>query len=287
MRLRDWYDLTRLDHGILWGTAVIIGEVLACRGVPPFQYVVLGFVIPILIEVGIFSMNDYLDLESDILNKRADRPLTREMIPQQYPLYLSAAVLPLAAALGAAIGLIKPFIVMVAFIFLGVLYNVKLKQLPLVKNTIMGLCIAAPLVWGNLMVKDQMLPVIFVFGLAAFTAGAGREILKDMIDTVGDKANGCRTFPIMFGSKSSAVIVSCLLLAAEFFVLFPYFYPLDPLYFHDHMYFLFACAAGALVIFCVHSVLKDRSSKNVEMLRKRTLTLLEMGMVTFVAGVIF
>lgn len=284
MRFRDWYDLTRLDHGLLWGTAVLVGEILAYRGFPPIHYAVLGFVIPVLIEVGVFALNDYLDLESDILNNRSDRPLTRDVIPQQYPLYLSLAVLPLAVVLGVFMGLAKPFLILMIFVILGILYNIKLKELPLVKNGVMGLCIAAPLLGGNLVVKDDILPIIMILGCAAFTAGFGREVLKDMMDTVGDKATGCKTLPIMIGLHNSAVIVSLLFLAAGFFVLIPFFYPFDYFYFHDPFYLVPACVTTAVIVYCVYSILKDTSCENVKMLRKRTLHVIELGIATFIIG---
>lgn len=286
MHLRDWYDLTRLDHGFLWGIAVLVGEGLAYRGFPPLSYVILGFTVPVLIEVGIFAMNDYLDVESDVLNNRTDRPLTRHAIPQQYPLYLSLAVLPLSVVLGFFTGLSKPFFIVVVFVILGVLYNVRLKGIPMVKNVVMGLCIAAPLIWGNLVIREEILPVIIVFAAAAFTSGFGREVLKDMMDTVGDKATGCTTLPVLFGLKSSAVVVSLLFLAAGFFILLPSFYYLDTLYYRDVYYLIPAGATFGIVCFYVHSLLKDTSYENVKRLRKRTLNILEMGILTFVLGAI-
>lgn len=284
MHLRDWYDLTRLDHGILWGTAVIIGASLAYRGFPPLKFVFLGFSIPVLIEVGIFALNDYIDIDSDILNKRRDRPLTRHAIPTQYPLYFSLAVLPVSIVLGVLTGLKNPFLIVVTFIVLGILYNVKLKELPLVKNFIMGLCIAAPLVGGNLLITNEILPVIMVLSICAFTAGFGREVLKDMMDTFGDKSVGCTTFPILFGLRRSAILVSSLIVTAGIFILLPFFYPFDQFYYHDPFYLIPACATITLIIICVHSLFKDTSQKNIQVLRKRTLNIIELGMVTFIAG---
>jgi geranylgeranylglycerol-phosphate geranylgeranyltransferase len=284
MHLRDWYDLTRLDHGILWGVAVVIGESLAYRGFPPLKFAVLGFVIPVLIEVGIFALNDYIDIDSDILNKRNDRPLTRHAIPTQYPLYFSLAVLPVSIVLGVLTGLTSPLLIVVIFIVLGILYNVKLKELPLVKNFIMGLCIAAPLIGGNLLITNEILPVIMVLGICAFTAGFGREVLKDMMDTLGDKSVGCTTFPILFGLRRSAVLVSSLIVTAGIFILLPYLYPFDRFYYHDPFYLIPACATNVLIITCVYSLIKDTSHKNIQVLRKRTLHIIELGMVTFIVG---
>lgn len=286
MHLRDWYNLTRLDHGLIWGAAVVAGEFIACQGFPPPAYVILGFIIPVLIEVGIFTLNDYIDVESDILNNRIDRPLTRKAISKQYPLYVSMAVLPVAAVLGAMMYVLKPFIIVIGFIILGLLYNIKLKEVPMVKNMVMGLCIAAPLVGGNLVVSNRVLPVIMFFGTAAFISGFGREVLKDMMDVVGDRACGCVTLPIIFGLKKTALIVSSSLIGACGFILFPYFYPVDPSFYHDTLYLSLAFLTSSLSLYCAYSVSKSQSMNNIQWLRKRSLNILELGIVAFITGAI-
>ncbi|MBU7013316.1 MAG: UbiA family prenyltransferase [Theionarchaea archaeon] len=287
MHLRDWYDLTRLDHGILWGAAVVVGEILAYRGFPPLQYIILGFFAPLLVEIGVFSLNDYMDRESDILNNRVDRPLVRGAIPRQYPLYIAVVMLPGAVILGFVSSLAIPFVLVILFSALGVLYNVKLKGVPCVKNCIMGVCIAAPLLGGNLIVEDEILPVVALFATAAFLLGTGREILKDMMDTAGDQATGCKTLPLMVGSKNSARIVFSLFLVSCIIILVPYAYPLDSLYFHDTVYLISACATCGLTIYCARSIMKDWSRSSVAILRKRTFHILELGVLTFLVGVLF
>lgn len=286
MHLRDWYDLTRLDHGILWGAAVVVGEILACRGFPPLQYVILGFAAPLFIEIGIFSLNDYIDRESDVLNNRVDRPLVRGAIPVQYPLYVALVMLPGAVVLGFISNPITFFLVTM-FTVLGVLYNVKLKEVPCVKNCIMGVCIAAPLLGGNLFVKDEILPVVALFAAAAFFLGTGREILKDMMDTKGDRATGCKTLPLLIGPENSARIVFLLFLVSCIVILFPYGYPCDNFYFHDTLYLISACVTCGLTVYCAYSVVKDWSKSNIALLRKRTFHILELGIFTFLVGVLF
>ncbi|MBU6997758.1 MAG: UbiA family prenyltransferase [Theionarchaea archaeon] len=287
MHLRDWYDLTRLDHGILWGAAVVVGEILAYRGIPPLQYIILGFAAPLLVEIGVFSLNDYMDRESDILNNRIDRPLVRGAFPRQYPLYIALVMLPGAVVVGFISSLMVPLILVILFSALGVLYNVKLKGVPCVKNCIMGVCIAAPLLGGNLIVEDEILPVVALFATAAFLLGTGREILKDMMDTAGDKATGCRTLPLLIGSKNSARIVFSLFLVSCVVILFPCGYPCDSFYFHDILYLISACITCGLTVYCACSLLKDWSRTRVVLLRKRTFNILELGVFTFLLGVLF
>jgi geranylgeranylglycerol-phosphate geranylgeranyltransferase len=271
---------------LIWGLAVVAGEIIACGGFPPLTYAVLGFVIPVLIEVGIFSLNDYLDVDSDILNNRSDRPLTRNAISREYPLYVSLAVLPIAAVLGAMMYLLLPFIIVLIFIGLGILYNVKLKEVPMVKNVIMGLCIAAPLIGGNLVVHDHVLPIIMLFGTAAFISGFGREVLKDMMDMVGDEASGCTTLPLLYGLKKTAWIVFLSLIGACVLILIPFFFPVNQSYFHDVLYLILALLTSILSVYCAYSILKNQSLDNIKILRKKSLYILETGIIAFIMGAI-
>jgi geranylgeranylglycerol-phosphate geranylgeranyltransferase len=271
---------------LIWGLAVVAGEIIAYGGFPPLIYAILGFVIPLLIEVGIFTLNDYLDVDSDILNNRIDRPLTRNAISKQYPLYVSLTVLPVAAVLGAVMYLLIPFIIVLIFIGLGILYNVKLKEITMVKNVIMGLCIAAPLIGGNLVIHDHVLPIIMLFGTAAFISGFGREVLKDMMDIVGDDASGCTTLPLLYGLKKTAWVVSLSLIGGCALILFPFFYPVNQSYFHDYLYLILALLTSALSVYCAYSIIKNQSLHTIKILRKRSLYILETGIMAFIVGAI-
>ncbi|MBU7023639.1 MAG: UbiA family prenyltransferase [Theionarchaea archaeon] len=227
-----------------------------------------------------------MDKESDILNNRVDRPLVRGAIPVQYPLYVAVVTLPGAMVLGF-ISNPTTFFLVTVFTVLGVLYNVKLKEVPCVKNCIMGVCIAAPLLAGNLFVKDEILPVVVLFAAAAFLLGTGREILKDMMDIKGDNATGCKTLPLLIGPENSARIVFSLFLVSCIIILFPYGYLFDGFYFHDPLYLTAACITCGVTMYCAYSVVKDWSRSNVVLLRKRTFHILELGIFTFLVGVLF
>ena len=62
-------ELTRLEHGIMYGIAVIIGIVLVV-GLEQIVALsaVFGFFTALFIEMGAFALNDYIDLQADRIN---------------------------------------------------------------------------------------------------------------------------------------------------------------------------------------------------------------------------
>jgi 4-hydroxybenzoate polyprenyltransferase len=86
--------------------------------------------------------------------------------------------------------------------------------------------------WGNLLVAFMAGAVVFTADLGVFTRNEGyfaeyalmaflitvpREIVKDIEDIIGDKSQGYRTFPIVFGTKRSTrlAVVFMTMLVAE------------------------------------------------------------------------
>ena len=76
------WQLTRLEHGIMYGVGVILGALLSADDARTLTLladpcILLGALVALLVEAGSFALNDYCDFEVDILNSRTDRPLVR------------------------------------------------------------------------------------------------------------------------------------------------------------------------------------------------------------------
>lgn len=242
MGLRDWYDLVRFEHGIMWGLCVLIGEFLAYEGVPPAKPLLLGFFVPILSEMGAFALNDYADYEKDNINKRMDRPLVRGTIRKEHALVVAVVTLAAAFLLGLMfVG--KAFVILVVFLVLGVLYDIKLKQYSALKNLTLALCVAIPFPAGNIIIQDTIVPMVWFITIVAFIVGFGREVMKDLMDVEGDRATGVKTFPMIIGERASAMIVVILYVLTVFLTLPPFIMGISDIYYLNPFY-------GVLILVC-------------------------------------
>lgn len=202
MCLREWVRLTRLEHAVMLALAVFIAEAIALGALPPLTLVIaISLLVPIFSEMGSFALNDYMDMKADRMNKRKDRPLVKGTIKPKTALYFSIISLALSTLLAYFVGVLG-FVIALAFNVVAVLYNWKLKDLPLVGNAYIALTMAIPFVFGNFVVCGQLSPVVMILAILGFVAGLAREIVKSAQDMKGDiKARGSRTLPVVIGKK--------------------------------------------------------------------------------------
>jgi geranylgeranylglycerol-phosphate geranylgeranyltransferase len=72
-----------------------------------------------------------------------------------------------------------------------------------------GLCFA----FGGYAINNpQIIATSWFLGFFAFVMTTAREITKDIEDMEGDKAEGAKTFPILYGAKLSAIIAFALII---------------------------------------------------------------------------
>jgi len=213
MDVKELFLLTRFEHALMLALAVLIGETIVLGAFPPIDRILaLSLLVPIFSEMGSFSLNDYLDIETDRLNKRMDRPLVRGTITKGFALWFS--ILCLAASVIFAFFInANAFLIALIFGALAVAYDWKLKDLPLVGNVYIGFTMAIPFIFGNFVYSGVLLPIALALSALGFVAGLAREIIKSVQDMEGDlKARGSKTIPIVIGKGPSLAVASVLYL---------------------------------------------------------------------------
>ncbi len=222
--LKELMKLTRFEHALMLAFAVLIAETIVLGGVPEFTLIIiLSLLVPIFSEMGSFALNDYLDIETDRLNKK-DRPLVKGTISPRFALYFSIASLMLSTLIAYFINM-AAFAIALAFNIIAVAYNWKLKDTPLLGNSYIALTMAIPFIFGNFVVSDTLSQTALVLAALGFVAGLAREIIKSVQDMEGDiRARGSKTLPVIIGRRPaliSAVVLYLLFIplsAAPFFI---------------------------------------------------------------------
>jgi geranylgeranylglycerol-phosphate geranylgeranyltransferase len=229
MFLRELYRLTRFEHAIMLAFAVLIAETVVLGALPPPALAIaLSLLVPVFSEMGSFALNDYLDIETDRLNGKRDRPLVRGTISPRFAFGFSLACLAASVIMAAFINT-PAFAVALAFNALAVAYNWKLKDLPLVGNAYIALTMAIPFLFGNFVVSPALSPVAAVLAVLGFVAGLAREIVKSAQDMEGDvKARGSRTLPVLIGKGPAVGLAVLLYLAFVPLSLLPFAMGLSP-----------------------------------------------------------
>ncbi len=230
VKLKALLELTRIDHGIMLSFAVIVAFLIL--GIDPLSLpipiLLSSLLVPLLIEVGAFSLNDYLDYNSDKLNNRQDRPLVRGDLSRNTALYIFVFSFVIAVLMSFLLPRPALYIV-IAFAFLSISYDISLKHLPLLGNVIIALSMAIPFIFANSIVSNQTNEIILIIFSMVLFLGIAREIIKDIEDMEGDKeAASSRTLPIVIGVKNSSLVAGLFLLIFMVIAAIPFVFYLDP-----------------------------------------------------------
>lgn len=212
MNTKMLVELTRIEHGIMLGIAVIVGEIIALNGFnlllwPTF----FGFLTALFVQMGSFALGDVCDIEADRINKRTDRPLANNPAYRSEAIMLSIILFAGGLIAGAQINILC-YNTAILFTALGVLYAVILKKIPLIGNMAIAASMAIPFIFGNLIVSNNIMPSIWIAVTFTFFAGVGRELIKSIEDVKGDTATGRKTLPIVAGIKVSEFAASIFVL---------------------------------------------------------------------------
>ncbi len=228
MKIREFLKLVRFEHALMLAVAVFIGESVAGGKIPEINNILwISLLIPIFSEMGSFALNDYLDIETDRINKKMT-PLVRGTINPQFAFYFAWASFIVSLVLAFYINETAITIVGLFNIF-AVLYNYKLKDIPLVGNVYISLTMGIPFIFGAVVVSPIIPISIWLLALIGCISGLGREIVKSTEDVEGDiRARRAQTLPILIGRKNALIFAILLYLLFIPLAYLPFNYGLKP-----------------------------------------------------------
>ncbi|MFH2106947.1 MAG: UbiA family prenyltransferase [Candidatus Micrarchaeota archaeon] len=283
MNVNAFFRLVRFEHAIMLALAVFIGETVVLGKIPDLAspIIILSLLVPIFSEMGSFALNDYLDIETDRLNKRDDRPLANNELSPKFAFYFSWISIFISIGLAYFINLYA-FAIAIIFNLLAIAYNYKLKDLPLVGNSYIGLTMAIPFIFGNYVVSDKLAPVAIVLALLGLVSGIAREIIKSVEDMKGDsEARKSKTLPILIGESSARKIASILYLLFIPLTVLPFMYGLNL----NPMNVPLIGLADLGILYLAVSVWTTGNAEVMKMARKSSLVCLFIGLIGLLLGI--
>ena len=287
-KLKAFWDLMRLEHGVMIAIAIIIGALIADKNFPIFEKFILTFFMALFLEGSTFALNDYYDLDIDKKNKRYDRPLVRGDLSPKTALYLFMIFFPLGIILSYLINLTCFIIALITAIF-ALIYDAYLKKVKLLGNFFIAYVMAIPFVFGGASILKEntftinIHPAIFVVALIAFLSGTGREIMKDVMDFEGDKTQGVKSFPKYIGIRKSNFLSAFFYIIAVAISFFPFFLN-NFIYYFQNYYYLGVVLITDLMFLYMSAQLIFNKNANVKFYRKFTLLAMFIGLIAFLVG---
>jgi geranylgeranylglycerol-phosphate geranylgeranyltransferase len=220
---------------------IIVAAELAW-GLYPLTNVLLAALSAALITIGANVINDYFDIEIDLINK-PERPLAAGTVSKSNAILYFIFVYILAWNLALFINFWM-FVIAFTTSVLLFLYSYHLKLTVLWGNLTVSLATAMAFIYGGLAVghfKETIFPAAF-----AFLFHFGREVLKDIQDMEGDGKSGAITFPLKYGISKSIILIAIDFILLVFLTAIPYILAI-----YSIRYFLIICLGIYPILFFV------------------------------------
>jgi geranylgeranylglycerol-phosphate geranylgeranyltransferase len=228
-------------------------------------------------------INDYFDYKIDLVNK-PERPLPSGRISlkngRNYAYFLFLAGTICGFLISYLTNNWIPFIIVLIADVILYLYAYKLKATPLIGNLAVGFMTGFGFVFGGYSINNpQIVFISIILGFFAFVMTTAREIIKDIEDMEGDKADDARTLPILIGEKIPALIAVFLIVIDSALCPLLYFYHIFGIY-----YLFVISIAVLLFLYSAFLIIKSQDRDTAAKSSK----LLKIGMliafVAFIAG---
>jgi len=161
-----------------------------------------------LVIAGGYIINNFYDAEKDLINKPRKSMLDR-LVSQRFKL-TTYFVLNFLAVVVASYVSFKAVFFFSSYIFGIWIYSHKLKRIPFLGNFISATLAITPFFVVFIYYKNIQ-PVIFVHAVFLFLLILAREMVKDLENISGDLAQNYRTIPIIYGARTSKLLISFLI----------------------------------------------------------------------------
>jgi 4-hydroxybenzoate polyprenyltransferase len=223
----NWWDIIKrkIDHiiqflmfsslfvGIAGGGMVYVAALIQNVECSPVCIVIM-----ILLGFSVYNLNRKTDEAEDAINRK-----DRFQFTKKYEKYLYSSALAgygLAILLAGLNGLTAFFIVLIPLVS-GILYSIpclppatgyrRLKEIPLVKNLVVGFAWGATLTFIPLAASNSSPTLASVISLLFFSTYAFiASTLPDIRDKEGDELSGIRTIPVVIGVERTLFLVTSL-----------------------------------------------------------------------------
>jgi geranylgeranylglycerol-phosphate geranylgeranyltransferase len=283
-KLKAVWDLTRLEHGLIYAISMVVSLVIAYHSVTDLDtnLVVAGVIAVVAAEMGAFALNDYFDVDVDRKNNRTDRPIVRGDISKQEALLLTVVTFIVSIVAGYFMNNMGALIVIVVLIAFGILYDYKLKEYGILGNLYIAFTMAAPFLFSSMLFKDSQ--VLLLLSAIAFLVGLGREIMKGIMDVEGDALRDVKTVARVYGTTTAKYVAVALYLASILLAPVPFIFNIDTHFYHNIVYAIPAAIASLILLYVCVNLLRSHERKTVSQARKVTLVGMVVALIAFLAG---
>ena len=283
-KLSGYLRLLRPINCLMMGFAVIVGSALASPDalITLGQNLVYGFVTGFALTAASMAINDYFDRKIDAINE-PNRPIPSGLIKPKEALvfaFILTAIGFATALANSCLTNISCFLVAIIAWIIFVAYTTVGKRSGLPGNFLVSVCVAIPLIYGSIIIANEVKPNVLIFASMAFLSITGREVTKGIVDVQGDRMQNVKTVAVRYGEKTAAVIATLFYLSAVSLSPVPCFLP-NPVSF---WYIPFVAVTDFGLVASSFVLLNNYSRENAKKVKNMALLWLFFGLLAFFVG---
>lgn len=246
--MNPYIEILRPGNAIMGAIAIILIAIID----KSFNIPIILAMLAVFFETAAGNViNDYFDYNIDLINK-PERPIPSGKISLKAGRNYGYLLFLLGTICGFLISYLTnnwiPFIIVLLADVVLYLYAYKLKSTPLLGNLTVGFMTGFGFVFGGFSLNNPTIILTSIYlGFFAFVMTTARELVKDIEDMEGDKAEGAKTLPILYGEKITAILS---------FILIIIDCALCPLLYYQHIFgFYYLVVIAIAVLLFIYSAI--------------------------------
>lgn len=209
--MNSYLEILRPGNAVMAAIAVVLMIFVGHNYDVP---VLFGALLVFLITGAGNAINDVYDYKIDAVNK-PHRPIPSGRISLKrakiYAISLFLISILISFFISYLVNSFWPSVIVICAAILMYVYASHLKAMPLIGNIVVASLTGFCFIFAGTIISCDIgnwsiFLVSVYLGLFATFMTLAREIVKDMEDIEGDKIDGARTFPILYGKKIPSII---------------------------------------------------------------------------------
>ena len=277
--MNPYIEILRPGNAIMSAIVIILVAIIDRS----FNMLIILAMLAVFFETAAGNViNDYFDYNIDLVNK-PERPIPSGRISLKNGRNYAYLLFALGTVCGFMISFITnnwiPFMIVLLADVVLYLYAYKLKSTPLLGNLAVGFMTGFGFVFGGFTLNNPNIIITSIYlGFFAFVMTTARELVKDIEDVEGDKLEGARTLPILYGERTTAILAAILIIIDC---------ALCPLLYHINIFGIYylAIIAIAAILFLYSAVLILKNQERAT--AKKVSKYLKIGMLIAFVSFIF
>jgi geranylgeranylglycerol-phosphate geranylgeranyltransferase len=257
-KVKAYINIVRPINFLITFATVVVATALSFK----FEYSIVKVIMAALSASLTLSagnvINDIYDLNGDKIN-HPSRPLPLGIISINAALIYYYILLTGSLILSLFVSNLNFTLNLLAIILLY-LYSVKIKKIVLGGNLVIAFLTGLTFIYGGIAVNNitySIMPALY-----AFLINLIREIVKDMEDTEGDMIEGI----VSFSSRYSIKTAKNIILGLSILLILLTFLPYKNGNYNSHYISMIIALFIPTLIYCLFSLIKDDSRKNLNKL---------------------